>query len=208
LLLVTVISFLISPFLISPSLAAQEVSQASVDLAQQMYVAYYGRPGDPGGVSFWAAQFEGSADLGTVLAAFGTSAEYTENFGELSEAELVTGLYRQMFNRPPEQGGLDFYVDRLVSGAATLASIAKQIADGASGNDLQTLSNKIAVANAFSEHIVENDVPYTADDISAVRALLAAVNEGQLSVSEALDEVSRFGLGTDIAPILDLLLGA
>ncbi|MDR9499708.1 MAG: DUF4214 domain-containing protein, partial [Hydrogenovibrio sp.] len=103
----------------------------SISLAQQMYVAYYGRPADPAGLDFWATKFDESDDLTQALSAFGASAEYTDNFGSMTNADLITNLYQQMFNRAPETDGLDFYTARLDSGEATLASIAKQIADGA-----------------------------------------------------------------------------
>ena len=168
-------------------------SQSSVNLAQQMYVAYYGRAGDPEGVNFWASQFDESSDLDAVLSNFGNSEEYSDNFGSLSHEELVSGLFQQMFNRSPDPGGLEFYVGRLESGEATLASIAKQIADGTQGGDDElSLDNKIAVANTFTNRIESEGIEYASADISGVRTLLSAVTSSASSVDAALLEVSAW----------------
>ncbi len=167
-------------------------TQASVDLAQQMYVAYYGRAGDPGGVSFWAGRFDESGNLDAVLSNFGLSQEYSDNFGSLSHEELVSGLFQQMFNRDPDAAGLEFYVGRLESGAATLASIAKQIADGAQDDDGLSLDNKIAVANSFTDRVEAESLDYASDDIDTVRALLASVTSLASSVDTGLAEVTNW----------------
>jgi len=164
-------------------------SQDSVNLAQKMYVAYYGRAGDPGGVNFWAAQFDESNNLDAVLSNFGNSQEYSDNFASLSHEELVTGLFQQMYNRSPGAEGLDFYVARLQSGQATLASIAKQIADGAQGSDTLSLDNKITVANAFTSRIESEQIEYGSADISSVQTLLTAVTSSASSVDTVLAEV-------------------
>jgi len=164
-------------------------SQDSVNLAQQMYVAYYGRAGDPEGVNFWAAQFDESNNLDAVLSNFGNSQEYSDNFASLNHEELVTGLFQQMYNRSPDAEGLAFYVARLESGAATLASIAKQIADGSQDNDGLSLDNKIAVANSFTSRVESEGISYASADITSVRTLLAAVTSSASSVDTVLAEV-------------------
>ena len=157
------------------AIQASAQTQPSINLAQQMYVAYYGRPGDPGGVNYWAGQFDQSGNLDGVLSSFGNSQEYSDNYGSLSYRELVSGLFQQMFNRDPDSGGLDFYVGRLESGEATLASIAKQIADGTQGDDKAILTNKIVVANDFTHRVDVDGLSYTSEDIPAVRTMLQSV---------------------------------
>jgi hypothetical protein len=176
-------------FLPQTSLAA---TQESIDLAQQMYVAYYGRPGDPGGVNFWAERFDSSGDLDNVLSSFGDSQEYNDNFGSLSNEELVNGLFQQMFNRDSDSAGLDFYVGRLESGVATLASIAKQIADGSLNTDLLALDNKISVANSFTDRIEVEDLAYGTEDIDAAQTILAAVSDLEASVTSSLVAVNEW----------------
>ena len=158
-------------------------STESMDLAQQLFVGYYGRPADPGGQEFWADQFDQSDDLTQALAAFGESQEFIDNFGSLTTEELVNNLYQQMFNRDVEPEGLAFYTARIDSGEATLSSIAKQIADGAAGDDLTTLNNKITVANTYTDTVEELGVEYTADDIPDAQALLADVDATDESVT-------------------------
>ena len=44
--------------------------------AQLLYVTYYGRPADPGGLRFWAGRFAQDDGVDAALAAFGESPEY------------------------------------------------------------------------------------------------------------------------------------
>ena len=169
--------------LVSIDLSLSATNDSS-DLAQQLYVSYYGRPADPDGQNYWAEVFDETDDLTEALSAFGTSEEYTNNFGAMTNEELVTNLYQQLFGRDPESGGLTFYAARLSSGESTLATIAKQIADGASGDDLTTMNNKITVANTYTSAVSELDADYNFDDIAAAQAILDAVDETTESVTE------------------------
>jgi hypothetical protein len=159
-------------------------TQASLDLAQELYVAYYGRPADPAGQTFWADAFDGAGDdLTDALAAFGESTEYTDGFSSLTSTGLVQNLYQQLFSRAGDTEGVAFYVDRLDTGAATLASIAKQIADGAQGTDITALNNKITVANTYTTTISSTGETYDSGDIAAAQAILLAVDETEVSVT-------------------------
>ena len=118
--------------LIVMTLPLPAVAQQSFDeQVKTMYVAYYGRPGDPGGVDFWSDQLqENGGELSAIIDAFGNSAEYNERFGTLDNEALVNNIYTQLFGRDADAEGAAFYVGRLESGAMTLASIALNIADG------------------------------------------------------------------------------
>jgi len=158
-------------------------TQASLDLAQQMYVAYYGRPADPAGQLYWAEQFDASEDLTQALAAFGNSEEFTAGFGSLDNEALVTNLFQQLFGRAPEADGLAFYVAKLDSEESTLASIAKEIADGAQNDDLTTLNNRVAVANTYTTAVETQGATYTEAEIADAQAILAAVDATEESVT-------------------------
>jgi len=181
-----ILAFLFSPF------NTQAATQDSINLVQQMYVAYYGRPGDPGGINFWAEKFDSSTNLDAVLDSFGNSQEYSDNFGSLDNETLVNGLFQQMYNRDADPGGLSFYVGRLESGEATLASIAKQIADGSQDSDLDSLNNKISVANSFTEQLEADDLSYSNADIANAQAILVSVSNLAESVTSALDLVTEW----------------
>ena len=145
-------------------------TQPSINLAQQMYVVYYGRPADPEGLSYWASVFDTTTNLTQALNSFGTSIEFNESFGSLPSNELISNLYQQMYGRAPDPEGLEFYTERLASGGATLASIGKQIADGAQNSDLEILNNRITVANSFTDEISSNEAIFSASDVASAQA--------------------------------------
>lgn len=166
---------------------------------QTMYVAYYGRPGDPAGLEYWntRVQDEGG-NLSAVIDAFGTSAEYTNRFGALTDEALVNNLYQQMFGRDAEQLGLGFYVDLLEGSndsglnpggrTSTLAQIALDIANGATNQDAQDLTtrnNRVEVADYYTRLVWENGLTYTSGDIDLVVEILAAVDATDESVADA-----------------------
>lgn len=100
----------------STSIKAQQAAADYTNVVQQLYVSYYGRPGDPAGLSFWASYLAaGSAptDLTSFVAAYGTNAAVKtvmENFGTSAESvalygtsniAIVNAIYQNLFNRPP-----------------------------------------------------------------------------------------------------------
>ena len=158
------------------------------DRVQLMYVAYYGRPGDNGGLDYWAQQLdENNGNLNAIIDSFGNSDEFLQRFGELDNEALVNNIYQQLFNRDADIVGLEFYTEALTSERLTLASIALDIANGA-GADSDGLSrdNKMAAANAYSEQLASQLLFYGAAEITSAKAYLEGVNSTTTEVDLAL----------------------
>ncbi|MCY4427554.1 MAG: DUF4214 domain-containing protein [Halieaceae bacterium] len=164
------------------------------DQVQIMYLAYYGRPGDAGGLDFWAGKLEGvNGKLEEIINEFGTSKEFTDRFGDLDDEELVNNIYRQLLGRDADSEGLNFYVNGLREGRFTLASLALDIVKGTQqnpgGRDAATLANKLQAANAFSEAHVEADAPYGEFQIDDAKLWLGEVDSTSASVTAAMDRL-------------------
>ncbi|BFM40074.1 Calx-beta domain-containing protein [Synechocystis sp. LKSZ1] len=129
---------------------------------QIAYVAYYGRPGDPGGLAFWNQVFGsqpvvfGSPEFETLANNFGTGSEANRLYGALSNRDKVKKVYNLAFNRDPEQGGWDFWTGLLDQNKVTPVNFALAVALGASNGeepDLTILRNKVASADLISKAI-------------------------------------------------------
>ncbi|WP_126147849.1 DUF4214 domain-containing protein [Synechococcus elongatus] len=138
--------------------------------AQLLYVAYYGRPGDPAGVRFWTEQLaaanfsfdpangdfispEEQPAFDKLINDFGTSPEATALFDNLSNAEAINIVYQQLFNREPDAAGFAFWLNQLNTGAVTLPEFAFAVAFGATGSDVAVLEGKVASAKLFTSAI-------------------------------------------------------
>ena len=167
---------------------------SSPDQVQIMYVAYYGRPGDAGGLDFWAGeQEEVNGNLMEIIDSFGNSMEFTERFGDLDDEELVNNIFLQLLGKNADSGGLNFYLNGLREGRFTLATIALNVADGTKekpeGRDITVKTNKLRAANAFSEAYVEADAPYGEFQIDDAKLWLGEVDSTEASVTAALDRL-------------------
>jgi cyclophilin family peptidyl-prolyl cis-trans isomerase len=168
---------------------AQEEEVTYRDRVQLMYVAYYGRPGDSGGLDFWAQQLEeNDGNLNAIIDSFGNSDEFLQRFGELDNEALVNNVYRQLFNRDSDPAGLAFYTGELAAGEITLASFALDVANGADAADIDGLSrdNKLAAANAYSEQLASQILFYGAAEITSAKAYLEGVDGTGSEVDQTL----------------------
>ncbi|MDF3886720.1 DUF4214 domain-containing protein [Cupriavidus basilensis] len=121
---------------------------------QQAYLAYYGRPADPAGLQYWATQLDNAkGNLNVIINAFGSSAESTALYSGSSPAAQVNTIYNTLFGRDADLAGLNFYVSGLQNGTFTLASVALNVYNGASGTDKTALDNKLVYANSFTTAI-------------------------------------------------------
>ena len=156
-------------------------------IIQNAYLAYYGRPADPGGLDYWAGRLkDAGGNLDEIIAAFGTSAEFTERFGALDNTELLNAIYQRLFKRDADPAGLEFYLDLLASGEKHLGSIALDIFNGVKregarqpspeeggitgvievlqpAHDWEIIEELQRTANAFTEQVRKGDLDYSGE---------------------------------------------
>ncbi|MBS99327.1 MAG: hypothetical protein CMI01_11705 [Oceanospirillaceae bacterium] len=159
-----------------------------VQKTQAAYIAFYGRPADPGGLDSWSSSLEqGGGSLESIISAFSTSDEFTGRFGALSDGDLVNAIYQQCFNRDAEQSGLDYYTGLLERGERSFESIALDILFGAQGSDADIVINKLAFADAFTQYIESGSDEYAGNEHAEI------IKEILLDISPQTTE-DAFGL--------------
>lgn len=129
------------------------ISGGSYDyLIQAAYVAYYGRPADPGGLTAWSDQLEqADGDLSSIMQAFGSSAEYENRYGNLSNEALIEEIYYQLLGRDSNDDEVSAWAALLQSGTKSLQTIVLDILLGARNMDALAVLKKIEFAEYFTE---------------------------------------------------------
>lgn len=107
------------------------------------YLAYFGRPADITGLSYFK-----NLEQADVIKAFDASAESQALYGTNLVAK-VNAIYNNLFNRDAEPAGLQYWVNQISTGAITAAGAAFAILNGAQGTDVTSVANKLTAAQAF-----------------------------------------------------------
>ena len=161
---------------------------------QDAFIAYYGRPADPEGLSFWSQQLtEAGGNLQSIIDGFGNSEEFDTRFGSLADEELVNGIYQQLFNRDADPEGLTFYLGELTSGRRNLQTIALDVLFGAQNADIEILANKRTVSSDYLVRSSQLDVGLVDADLAAflsqVTADAASAQDACSAIEIALNDV-------------------
>lgn len=117
---------------------------------QQLYVAYFNRPADAGGIAHWANFMTNGGTAAQISAAFAQSMEYQTAYNQTTNAGVVTQVYQNLFGRPPEAAGLAFWVKALNDKAITVDNMVTTIASAAQTTDKVAFDSKVKVATAFT----------------------------------------------------------
>jgi len=119
---------------------------------QKLYVAYFNRPADALGLSYWenAANAQGASVLPQISRAFAASTEYQSTYAGMNNAQIVNQIYRNLFGRDAEASGLTYWANGLSSGNFTIANAVTTIAAGAQGTDLAAYNAKVSAATKFT----------------------------------------------------------
>ena len=155
--------------------------QDYIDEVQMLYVAYYQRPADPGGLRYWAQVIDNQG-IQAAVNGFVNSPEAQSLYGGDITA-VINAVYQAAFNRAPEPDGLTYWTNVYNNGWATLGTIVWEIVNGARNQDLITLQNKIESAMNFTnaldpdgDYLPPYQATYAGDaDAAAGRAFLQDV---------------------------------
>ena len=184
----------------------------TVESIQQLYIAYFNRPADAGGLAFWVDSVNKGVSLSTIAANFAAQDEYKVVFANMSEDQIVARVYQNLFNRLPELGGLNYWSNLLKTGAITVDKIVQEVAasaqqDPAKGPDTISVQSKVAAAVAFTDYLntdVAARVAYSSGAVNAVGvSYLAGVsNDASLAAAKAgLPTVTSAALTTGGQPV-------
>jgi hypothetical protein len=121
------------------------------DAVQKLYVAYFNRPADAAGLTYWEGVVTGAkGSTAAVSAAFAASAEYKAAYAGMDAYNVIATVYQNLFGHAPDLAGLTFWGQGLLNKAFTVDTAVTEIAKGALGSDLVAYNNKVAAATAFT----------------------------------------------------------
>ena len=87
--------------------------------ARRLYLAYFRREPDSGGLRYWVDRLGSGTSLTTVSASFAAAPEFTRTYGSLNDSDFVSLVYRNVMDRSPDQSGFVFWVARLANRLTT-----------------------------------------------------------------------------------------
>jgi len=140
---------------------------------EKAYLAYFGRPVDPTGLTDFAA----STDT-QVADAFAASAESKALYGTTFDYAQINAIYLALFNRAAEKAGLEYWYAKVADKTFTAAGAAIAILNGAQNADKTAIENKLAASAAFSAALDTADemIGYSGTAAAAsARAFLSTV---------------------------------
>lgn len=193
----------------TPRTAALSLNSTSMQL---LYVAYYGRPGDTGGLQFWQSKIaesgfsyapragDGLTDIerplyDRLVVDFGDSFESQRLYVGKSLAESANAVYQYCFGRDAEVDpitGENYWVGKLWRKEITLSQLAAEVALGSQGSDLTFFQNRIEAANLF----------FQAMDTPAEQLGYSTDNDNAI----ARDWLLQFGFGSATSSLADQIM--
>ena len=140
-------------------------------VAQQLYLSYFGRPADPGGLRNFSSQLaeanapttlnginsamNTNAGLKALIESLGTSDESLALYGS-DTIGFISAIYTNVLNRAPDFDGLLFWAGEINAGRLSKPATAIAIADGAmalGGVDAALMQVKTTISSNFTNSL-------------------------------------------------------
>lgn len=167
---------------------------------QNAYVAFFNRPADVAGLTYWSTYAGSTADL---LNTFAQSTEYKNLYSGLNNTQIVNAVYSNLFGRTPDVDGLTYWVNQLDQGKLAIGNIADAINKGAQGTDATIIANKTTAATEFTKALdtTAEIVAYAgvnSTGLDAVKAWLAAVTSDSATLTNATSTATLTSITTTV----------
>ncbi len=173
----------------------------------QLYVAYFDRAPDPDGLNYWVGEAKKGVTLTDMARYFAVQPEATDKYAYLdnpnlvSPASFINTIYMNLFNRPADQEGIDYW-SSILAGGRDPGLIIMDIIYGAQNNgpgfnDAETIANKSEVGLYWAIQAAEEpNFEYNAAAAQAAVDVVTDVTDDQATVDAGKDEADDFFSGT------------
>ena len=141
---------------------------SNIDLIQKLYIAYYGRPADPGGLRYWASQLPDNATADSaatkeLISRFISSQEAQDRFGSPSLDSAIARIYTYAFHRDANDADKALYTGK------TVVDVLVNVISVSSGPDYASLNNKLEYAKWFTAYLDPNGDGIPNDDSTGTK---------------------------------------
>ena len=141
---------------------------SNIDLIQKLYIAFYGRPADPGGLRYWASQLPdnstaNSAATRELISRFINSQEAQDRFGSPSLDSAIARIYTYAFHRDATNADKALYTGK------TVVDVLVNVISVSSGPDYASLNNKLEYAKWFTAFLDPNGDGLPNDDSTGTK---------------------------------------
>ncbi len=141
---------------------------ARVDLRHpviRLYLAYFDRAPDHGGLEYWLKKRAAGTKLEVASQSFANSSEFTNTYGKLDDTAFVTLVYQNVLDRTPEPGGLQYWVSRLEAKTITRGKLMTSFSES---NEHKAKSRgRVQVADLHDDMLDKAMHPYSYGNWSA-----------------------------------------
>ncbi len=131
---------------------------------QKLYIAYFGRPGDPSGINYWLSRSQESITIREISNELSRQDEYKNCIAQDKLIDFkINKLYLNLFNRKADFDGLNYWIEMFNSRGYQIADILYNLIYSSKKpysvdyeqekNDIHILQNKVFTAQLFTEQI-------------------------------------------------------
>lgn len=141
----------------------------NLEQIESLYVGYFGRAGEPDGVTYWLGRLENGMSLSEIAASFSVQPETTNQYPYLAHPDLVNPsdfveqVYQNLFHRAADADGLAYWTGQLLARHGDPAAVGQFILDvisgaygpGGSADDRTTIENKVEAASYYTQDLAD-----------------------------------------------------
>lgn len=173
-----------------------------MDSIQLIYIALFGRPADPAGLAYFAAETNNGQDL-TAIGDLSATDEYQRRFAGDDDQTVIIEIYQELFGRTPSFAEVQYWQGQLNMDRFDINDIAIAIAQSAQGEDAALLEAKVAAANQFTAAVQADPEAFAAyrgpTGEAAGRTFLNQIDSSDDTLTDAqvAAQVEAIGNGTN-----------
>ncbi len=161
-------------------LSAQAATKENI---AQLYVATFDRASEKAGLDYWL--YDSGLNLEGIAESFFDQIETKERYPSyLKTDEFITAVYRNLFDREPDEEGLKYWREELENGNIPRNEFILAVINGALGDDKTVMLNKQEVSLYFADRGLS--------DLRMAQFCMAGVDKSGKSVKEAESMIDDF----------------
>lgn len=182
---------------------------SKVESIEALYIGYFGRAGEPGGVEYWVSRMDAGMTIEEIAASFAEQPEAKGQHPFLADPantdaeSFITSLYEQLLSRVPDANGFGYWVGQLEAANGDPIAIGLLIAQFIAGTieangDADLIQLKVEAAQFATEALAAEGLTGTDEngqalpDINAFLAKLISEVVDQESLDKAKEDITEF----------------